>query len=113
MFFSRFCRPLAFALSRVAALERRKQEQEAEQQTIEAYYQARLEEMQAQYDRLLGEIDDAKRDAQVKVYKTFQDDAPVVPRGGTADRGLSAEGGTGPAGSPPNRRSIAADPGNG
>ena len=87
-------------LARVAALERRKQEQEAEQQTIEAYYQARLEEMQAQYDRLLGEIDDAKRDAQVKVYKTFQDDAPVVPRGGTADRGLSAEGGTGLAGSP-------------
>ena len=31
-------------LSRVAALERRKQEQEAEQQTIENYYQARLEE---------------------------------------------------------------------
>ena len=42
-------------LSRVAALERRKQEQEAEQQTIEAYYQARLEEMQAQYDRLLAD----------------------------------------------------------
>ena len=93
-------------LSRVAALERRKQEQEAEQQTIEAYYQARLEEMQAQYDRLLAEIDDAKRDAQVKVYKTFQDDAAVLPSaqeggGGGTDRGLSAEGGTGLAeGSP-------------
>ena len=83
-------------LSRVAALERRKQEQEAEQQTIEAYYQARLEEMQAQYDRLLAEIDDAKRDAQVKVYKTFQDDAPVLPPAGEGtNRGLSAEGGTG------------------
>ena len=58
--------------------------------------------MQAQYDRLLSEIDDAKRDAQVKVYKTFQDDAPVVPsaQGGATDRGLSAEGGTGLAGSP-------------
>ena len=93
-------------LARVAALERRKQEQEAEQQTIEAYYQARLEEMQAQYDRLLAEIDDAKRDAQVKVYKTFQDDAAVLPSaqeggGGGTDRGLSAEGGTGLAeGSP-------------
>ena len=65
-------------LARVAALERRKQEQEAEQQTIEAYYQARLEEMQGQYDRLLNEIDDAKRDAQVKVYKQFEDDAPVL-----------------------------------
>ena len=89
----------------VAALGR-KQEQEAEQQTIEAYYQARLEEMQAQYDRLLAEIDDAKRDAQVKVYKTFQDDAAVLPSaqeggGGGTDRGLSAEGGTGLAeGSP-------------
>lgn len=48
-------------------LERRKQEQEAEQQTIEAYYQARLEEMQAQYDKLLSEIDDAKRVAQEQV----------------------------------------------
>ena len=94
-------------LARVAALERRKQEQEAEQQTIEAYYQARLEEMQGQYEKLLAEIDDAKRDAQVKVYKTFQDDAPVLPtmREGT-ERGLSEEGGKGlgargsPGGSP-------------
>ena len=85
-------------LSRVAALERRKQEQEAEQQTIEAYYQARLEEMQAQYDRLLSEIDDAKRDAQAKVYKTFQDDAAVLPsvtEGDAGGKGLSAEGGVG------------------
>jgi len=69
-------------LSRVAQLERRKQEQEAEQQTIEAYYQARLEEMQAQYDRLLSEIDDAKRSAQANVYRSFHDDAQVVPAGG-------------------------------
>ena len=71
--------------------------------------QARLEEMQAQYDRLLSEIDDAKRDAQVKVYKTFQDDAPVLPspRGGT-DRGLSAEGGTGTA-APPTAAAATAD----
>jgi len=66
-------------LARVAQLERRKQEQEAEQQTIEAYYQARLEEMQSQYDRLLGEIDDAKKSAQDKVFRTFDSDAPVVP----------------------------------
>ena len=51
-------------MQRVATYERRKQEQEAEQQTVEAYYQARLEEMQAQYDKLLSEIDDAKRAAQ-------------------------------------------------
>ena len=84
-------------LSRISALERRKQEQEAEQQTIEAYYQARLEEMQAQYDRLLSEIDHAKRDAQVKVFKTFQDDAPVLPSVTEQGegRGLSADGGTG------------------
>ena len=82
-------------LARVAALERRKQEQEAEQQTIEAYYQARLEEMQGQYDRLLNEIDDAKRDAQVKVYKQFEDDAPVLGGPSGPDRGLSSEGGTG------------------
>jgi hypothetical protein len=35
-------------MSRVAALERRHQEQEAEKSTIEAYYEARLAEMQAQ-----------------------------------------------------------------
>lgn len=87
-------------LARVAALERRKQEQEAEQQTIEAYYQARLEEMQGQYDRLLGEIDDAKRDAQTKVYASFHDDAPHLGGGAGPDRGLSAEGGVGLAGSP-------------
>ena len=54
--------------------------------------------MQGQYEKLLREIDDAKRDAQVKVYKTFQDDAPVVPparEGEGTNRGLSAEGGTG------------------
>ena len=60
-------------LARVAQLERKKQEQEAEQQTIEAYYQARLEEMQTQYERLLSEIDDAKKSAQEKVYRTFDD----------------------------------------
>ena len=69
-------------MGRVQALERRKQEMEAEQQTVEAYYQARLEEMQAQYDKLLGEIDDAKRVAQEKVYSAFHDDASVVPAGG-------------------------------
>ena len=99
-------------LARVAALEKRKQEQEAEQQTIEAYYQARLEEMQGQYERLLGEIDNAKRDAQVKVYKGFEDNAEVVPVPGrpTQDRGLSVEGGVGfrggspiPGGSPGGR----------
>ena len=34
----------------------------------------------------------AKRDAQVKVYKSFQDDAPVLGGGGGAERGLSTEG---------------------
>ena len=57
----------------------RKQEQEAEQQTIEAYYQARLEEMQSQYEKLLGEIDDAKKHAQDQVYRKFDSNAPVVP----------------------------------
>ena len=47
-------------MQRAAALERRKLELEAEQQTIEAYYQARLDEMQAQYDRLLTEVGGAK-----------------------------------------------------
>ena len=66
-------------LARVQALERRKAELEAEQVTIEAYYQARLAEMQSQYDKLLGEIDDAKRVAQEQVYRTFHDNASVVP----------------------------------
>ena len=35
--------------------------------------------MQSQYDRLLSEIDDAKRHAQEKVYRKFDDNAPVVP----------------------------------
>ena len=83
-------------LARVAALERRKQEQDAEQQTIEAYYQARLEEMQGQYDRLLSEIDDAKRDAQLRVYKAFQDDALVIPSASEAqESGLPNEGSRG------------------
>ncbi len=69
-------------MARVQALERRKAEQEAELQTVEAYYQARLDEMNAQYNKLLGEIDDAKRVAQQKVYSTFNDDAPVLPAGG-------------------------------
>ena len=47
--------------SRVAQLERRKQESEAERQTVEAYYEARLEEMQTQYNRLLADIDSAKQ----------------------------------------------------
>ena len=89
-------------LARVAALERRKQEQEAEQQTIEAYYQARLEEMQGQYEKLLAEIDDAKRDAQVKVYKGFEDNAEVVPVDRPRqERGLSNEGGKGLSGGSP------------
>lgn len=95
-------------LARVQQLERRKLEQEAEQQTIEAYYQARLEEMQAQYDKLLSEIDDAKRAAQEQVYRAFHDDAPiaqggvaVVPpagAGAAAAKGAAADGdGTGDA----------------
>jgi len=74
-------------MQRVAQLERRKQEQEAEQSTIEAYYQARLDEMQAQYDRLLAEIDDSKRQAQKEVYRTFDDDAKVVPPNGAVSPG--------------------------
>jgi len=66
-------------MQRVALLERRKLEQEAEQSTIEAYYQARLDEMQAQYDRLLSEIDDSKRAAQQEVYRAFDDNAKIVP----------------------------------
>lgn len=77
-------------LARVALLERQKLEGEAEQQTIEAYYQARLEEMQTQYDRLLTEIDDAKRSAQDKVYRDFHDDAPVVPKEGAGSGTPSA-----------------------
>lgn len=73
-------------MQRVALLERRKLEQEAEQQTIEAYYQARLDEMQAQYDRLLAEIDDSKRAAQQQVYRAFDDNAPVVPSGSPGGR---------------------------
>ena len=42
-------------LERVAVLDRRKVELEAEQSTVEAYYQARLGETQAQYDRLLAD----------------------------------------------------------
>mmetsp|Transcript_46241 Transcript_46241/g.100423 ORF Transcript_46241/g.100423 Transcript_46241/m.100423 type:complete len:284 (-) Transcript_46241:78-929(-) len=39
----------------VASHERRKQEQEVERETIEAYYNARLQEMQSQYDKLLAQ----------------------------------------------------------
>ena len=57
--------------------------------------QARLDEMQAQYDRLLSEIDDSKRAAQQEVYRAFDDDAPVIPAGGVP-------GSPTRAGSPPN-----------
>jgi len=39
----------------VASHERRKQEQEVERETVEAYYNARLQEMQSQYDKLLAQ----------------------------------------------------------
>ena len=55
-------------VQRAAALERRKLELEAEQQTIEAYYQARLDEMQAQYDRLLTEVEGTKSAARDEAY---------------------------------------------
>jgi len=35
--------------------------------------------MQAQYDRLLSEIDDSKKAAQHEVYRAFDDNAAVVP----------------------------------
>ena len=66
-------------MSRVAQLERRKQEQEAEKQTIEAYYEARLEEMQTQYDRLLADVEGAKQEARAEVFRTFDDNSAVVP----------------------------------
>jgi len=66
-------------MARVAQLERRNQEQEAEKQTIEAYYEARLEEMQAQYDRLLADVECAKQAAKAEVYRTFDDNSAVVP----------------------------------
>ena len=69
-------------MQRVAQLERRKQEMEAEAATVEAYYKARLDEMQSQYDRLLADIEGAKQAAQDQVFRTFDDNAPVVsPRG--------------------------------
>ena len=37
--------------------------------------------MQTQYERLLSEIDDAKKLAQDKVFRTFDDDAPVLADG--------------------------------
>lgn len=77
-------------VQRVAQLERRKQELEAEQQTIEAYYQARLEEMQTQYDKLLGEVESAKQAARDEVFKTFDDNREHVP-GGSPRPGAKAE----------------------
>ena len=69
-------------MQRVAQLERRKQEMEAEAATVEAYYKARLEEMQSQYDRLLADIEGAKQAAQDQVFRTFDDNAPrLSPRG--------------------------------
>ena len=67
--------------SRVAQLERRKQESEAERQTVEAYYEARLEEMQTQYNRLLADIDSAKQSAKDEVFRNYSlgDNDPVVP----------------------------------
>lgn len=66
-------------LQLLAALDRRKQEQESEKQTIEAYYEARIDEMQTQYDRLLADIDQVKQAAKEEVFKTFDDHMPVVP----------------------------------
>ena len=51
-------------------------------QTIEAYYEARLEEMQAQYDRLLADVEGAKQAAKAEVYRTFDDNSAVVPDDG-------------------------------
>ena len=69
-------------MQRVAQLERRKQEMEAEAATVEAYYKARLDEMQTQYDRLLADIEGAKQAAQDQVFRTFDDNAPrLSPRG--------------------------------
>ena len=69
-------------MQRVAQLERRKQEMEAEAATVEAYYKARLDEMQSQYDRLLADIEGAKQAAQDQVFRTFDDNAPrLSPRG--------------------------------
>lgn len=48
-------------MQQVAAAERRKQEWDAERQTVEAYYNARIEEMQAEYDKLLAETEGAGR----------------------------------------------------
>jgi len=62
-------------VQRAAALERRKLELEAEQQTIEAYYQARLDEMQAQYDRLLTEVEGAKSAARDEAIRAALDKA--------------------------------------
>ena len=54
----------------------------AEAATVEAYYKARLDEMQSQYDRLLADIEGAKQAAQDQVFRTFDDNAPrLSPRG--------------------------------
>jgi len=68
-------------VQRAAALERRKLELEAEQQTIEAYYQARLDEMQAQYDRLLTEVEGAKSAAREEAIRAL--DAGEPPKSPT------------------------------
>ena len=60
-------------VQRAAALERRKQELEAEQHTIEAYSQARLDEMQTQYDRLLAEVAGAKSAARSEILGSLDD----------------------------------------
>ncbi|KAL1524066.1 hypothetical protein AB1Y20_018977 [Prymnesium parvum] len=75
-------------MQRVALLERRKLEQEAEQQTIEAYYQARLDEMQAQYDRLLSEIDESKRQAPQETSRPSDSNASsIIPTSSSAKTG--------------------------
>jgi len=63
-------------VQRAAALERRKLELEAEQQTIEAYYQARLDEMQAQYDRLLTEVEGAKAASREEAIRALDAGEP-------------------------------------
>ena len=62
------------------------------------HHQARLEEMQAQYDKLLGEVESVKQQARDQardeVFKTFDDNREHVPGGtpaGSPRPGAKAE----------------------
>ena len=74
-------------MQRVAQLERRKQEMEAEAATVEAYYKARLDEMQTQYDRLLADIEGAKQAAQDQVFHVGRQRAAPEPAREVTSRG--------------------------